>query len=984
MRAMKGLFTITASLVLALGMGTALAAPQPTLAPRPGSANSESTRLVAPRPISVPVDLIEGEYLPTGARLTPEAAPGSVFERLNPGLQGLPDYVADHAVTSILSPDGTTLFVLTSGFNRIYGPQGQIDEYSNEYVFVFDVTSGTPVQRQVILVPNTFFGLALSANGRELFVAGGVEDNVRTYAFDGSQWTESGAPIALAHPNPGFYAPATAGLALNASGNQLLVVNIFSDSVSLIDIGSRSRVAEFDLRPGKIDPANTGVAGGSYPFWAEFKGDTKAYVSSVRDREVVVLGIDGTDVSLITRIPVGGQATKMLQNRAQNRLYVACDGSDEIIVIDTTTDAIIGRIGMDLERYLVEGKRWGKGAAPNGLALSPDERTLFVTLGGLNALAVVELDSQGLGRIAGFVPTGHYPSAVTVSADGRTLWVSNTKSNSGPNPNYYTANEYVWQLKKAGLLTMPLPDQPTLARLSLQVAYNNNALPTAETKRNAETMAAMRARIRHVIYIVKENRTYDQVLGDLEIGNGDPSLTMFPEPITPNHHKIARDFVLFDNFYDSGESSNMGWPWSTGARANDYTEKTGAVNYAGRGFSYDQEGTNRFVNVSLPTLAERLANLPLLPPDPDNLAGTEDVAAPDSAEGEAGSGYIWDAAIAAGKTVRNYGFYGDITRYFLPPPFFIPISRQPYADGIPQFIPAKASLRDKTDIYFRGYDQKNADFWLFKEWEREFDQYVAAGELPALSLVRFPHDHFGDFGSAIDGVNTVEAQMADNDYAVGLLIEKVAKSPFADDTLIFVIEDDCQDGPDHVDTHRSFGFIAGPYVKRNAVSSRHHTTVSMLRTIVDVLGLPNLGMYDGLAEPMAEAFDLEAKDWDYTAIVPEVLRTTALPLPERTEKNSLPGTPFNRLFAEPRRDASYWETVMAGQDFTAEDQLDTPRFNRALWHGLLGSDVPYPSVRDGRDLREDRPAQIRAWQKQRLEAAAQEAARAPEGAAQSK
>ncbi len=922
---------------------------------------------VAARP-GVQPPFLAGEKLPTGAQITPDAAPGSRFETLNPGLAGLPDYVADHAVTSALTPDGRTMFVLTSGFNRIYGPAGQIDEYSNEYVFVYDVSAGYPVQRQVLQVPYTFFGLAVHPGGREFYLSGGVEDLVRSYAFDGTRWAESGAPIPLGHA-ASIWRPQAAGVAINARGDQLLVANVFDDSVSLVSLATRTKVAEQSLVPGRIDPQQAGVPGGTYPFWTTFKGNDKAYASVLRDREVVVLGVEGQALRVTGRIKLAGQPNKMLLSADQSRLFVACDGSDEVVVIDTATDTVAAVIPASLPDVVVPGKRLGKGAAPNGLAFGPGGNTLYVTLGGLNALAVVRLAPGGAGELAGFVPTGHYPSAVTVSADGRWLYVSNTKSNSGPNPNYATANEYVWQLKKAGLLSLPVPDRRTLDQLSGQVAFNNNAIPSETTARNAKVMRALREKIKHVIYIVKENRTYDQVLGDLEKGNGDPSLTMFPEPITPNHHQIARQFTLFDNFYDSGESSNMGWPWSTGARANDYTEKSGAVNYAGRGLEYDQEGTNRYVNVGLPTLAERLAALPILPPDPNLLPGTADVAAPDSAEGEAGAGYLWDAALASGKSIRNYGFYGDIVRYFLPAPLFIPISRAPFDDGIVQFIPAKQALKPHTDVYFRGYDQKNADFWLFREWEREFDRFVAQGELPNLSFVRFPHDHFGDFRSAIDGVNTVDAQMADNDYAVGMLLEKLSRSPFAKDTLVFVIEDDCQDGPDHVDTHRSFGFIAGPYVRQGAVSSTHYTTVSMLRTIVDVLGLPNLGLYDGLAEPMADAFDLAQSSWSYTAIVPEVLRTTQLPLPAKTEANSLPDNAFNRLFAAPRRDAGWWEQAMAGQDFTSEDKLDTPRFNRALWQGLMGDQVAYPAERHGRDLRQNRPALIEAWRQSVLAAA---------------
>jgi hypothetical protein len=225
-----------------------------------------------------------------------------------------------------------------------------------------------------------------------------------------------------------------------------------------------------------------------------------------------------------------------------------------------------------------------------------------------------------------------------------------------------------------------------------------------------------------------------------------------------------------------------------------------------------------------------------------------------------------------------------------------------------------------------------------------------------------PHDHFGYFATAIDGVNTPDTQMADNDYAVGLLVEKVSNSPYKDNTLIFIIEDDAQNGGDHVDAHRSIAYVVGPYVKQGAVVSRPYNTVSMVRTIEEVLGLEPMGLTDGLASPMADVFEDTLRPWTYTAIVPEVLRTTQLPLPPKTASNSLPLTEYAQAFAKPRRDAAYWQQVMAGQNFKVEDDLDEGRFNRALWHGLMGEDRPYPETRHGRDLSEDRRRLLQAYQ----------------------
>ncbi len=493
----------------------------------------------------------------------------------------------------------------------------------------------------------------------------------------------------------------------------------------------------------------------------------------------------------------------------------------------------------------------------------------------------------------------------------------------------------MWQTEKAGLLQLPVPGGAELARLTRQVAINDGFPAAAGESEDRELMEHLRSRIRHVVYI-KENRTYDQVLGDLRPGNGDESLVIFPEPISPNHHAFARSFVTLDSFFDSGETSGVGWNWTTAGRTTDIIEKTQPVNYSGRGLSYDWEGTNRNINTGLATPAQRIAANPITPPDPDLLPGAVDVSSARNAQGA--ETYLWSNALRNGLSARNYGFYGDLTRYGLPPgpPLFgVPPDRHAFADGKVQFFPANADLQAISDPFFRGFDMRLADFWRFKEWEREFDQFAApGGDLPALTLLRLPHDHFGSFAAALDGVNTPETQMADNDYAVALLVEKISHSRFASDTLIFIVEDDAQDGPDHVDAHRSIAFVLGANVRRGALVSERYDTVSMVRTIEDVLGLPPQGLNDGLAAPMAKVFQREAQPWAYTAIVPDVLRTTSLPLPPATKA---------RTAARPRHGAAWWARATAGQDFSREDALDVRRFNLALWRGLKGNRAPLPA-----------------------------------------
>jgi YVTN family beta-propeller protein len=703
------------------------------------------------------------------------------------------------------------------------------------------------------------------------------------------------------------------------------------------------------------------------------KGE-KAYVSSQRDREVVVLDVAMAKVR--GRIAVGAQPNKMLLSRDQSLLYVANGGADTVSVVDTRSDRVLEEFQVTSPRAVLPNPFGFTGANPNSLALSPDGGTLYVTNGGINAVAVVQLGHRGRqsGRddddrgdsdrseVVGLIPTGWYPESVSVSADGRRFFVINGKGLPGPgcvdiasNTTYdscWNGNEYVWQLEKAGFLSAPIPSGTALARLTLQVAANNHFPTGNESTAQRRLMAFLRSHIKHVIYVIKENRTYDQVLGDLPRGNGDPLLTLFPEVTTPNHHGLASQFVTLDAFQDSGETSGVGWNWTVSARATDSVEKTQPPNYAGRGLNYDWEGTNRNINVGLATVADRLALNPITPTDPDLLPGTSDVASGDPANGEpASEAYLWDAGLRKGLTIRNYGCFGDLTRSSVPTsnPIFIPLERQPFAAGVRQFYPAKAALQTRSDLYFRGYDNKYPDYWRFKEWEREFDAFAANGDLPALELVRFPHDHFGTFSAAIDDVNTPERQMADNDYAVGQLVEKVAGSPFRDNTLVFVIEDDAQDGPDHVSAHRSIALVAGPYVKQGAVVSKPYNTVSMVKTIEEVLGLEPLGLNDALAAPMAEVFDpsLPPATFTYAAKVPEILRSTSLPVPAATASNTVVH-PISIAMAGKHRShgAAYWERVMRGQNFDREDALDTPRFNRALWRGIMGTRA-YPGTRLG-------------------------------------
>jgi DNA-binding beta-propeller fold protein YncE len=600
------------------------------------------------------------------------------------------------------------------------------------------------------------------------------------------------------------------------------------------------------------------------------------------------------------------------------------------------------------------------GANTNSVTLSPDETQLYVTNGNLNNIAVVQLTGTNHGdHVVGLIPTGWYPNSVSLSNDGSWAYAVNMKSPTGANPDecyaygptgYPTcmpSGEYNPQLTKAGLLSFPVPAASQLSTLTSTVEENNRfATPTP----TPPVITAVRQGIQHVIYILKENRTYDQILGDLGRGNGDPALTLFGQEITPNQHNLAQTFVTLDNFRDTAEVSYDGWPWSTSARAPDIIEHQYPVNYAQRGLALEGEGTNRSVNVALPTLAQRQAANPLMPGGTlspnvtggeDLLPGQTNVDAPDGPNNEVNTGYLWDNALRAGLTVRDYGFFIDTTCYN-EPKCQTPLAHDPFSTNTIVAPSTSVSLTQFTDPYFRGFDPSFPDFYRFKEWERDFDANYAKGGLPNLTLVRFMHDHTGNFATAIDGVNTPERDVADNDYAVGLLVQKIANSPiYNGNTLIFVVEDDAQDGGDHIDSHRSTAYIAGAYVKNGVVSTAYNT-LDFIRTMEEVLGLQPMNLNDALATPMADIFNATPAAWSFTATPAAILYCTKLPLPGPVQRCNNP-TP----------NVAYWARVTKGMDFGDADLVDGSKFNRILWKGMMGN-RPYPSRPTGLDLSQNR------------------------------
>jgi DNA-binding beta-propeller fold protein YncE len=925
----------------------------------------------------------EAQELPnTGQTITPTAPQDARFEQLNPGLIDFPEYTAGQAATSVVSPDTKTLLVLTSGYNRLYNQTSgaRIAADSDEYVFVFDITNKIPTKKQVVKVPDTYHGIAFDPSGATFYVSGGVDDSIHVFDLTAGVWAErTGSPIALGHTATtatgtqpagvgNGVSPAAAGIAISADGTKLVVANYYNDSISILTKtgATWSAPVNFDLRPGKIDPANeSGIPGGEYPFWVSIKGNDIAFVSSIRDREIDTVEISGTP-ALTHRIKVAGQPNKMTFNSDQSKLYVAEDQTDSVAVIDTAAYALIEEIKVAAPAGLIptsSAKLVGNNT--NSVTLSPDGKTLYATNANMNNVAVVDLTGGGSGGIPaviGLIPTGWYPDSVSLNGDGSYMYVLSFKTPTGANPGYCYggvvpslpatqctgSNQYDLQLIKAGFQSFPTPKAHQLEALTELVAANNH-WKRELTSTEREKIAFLRGKIKHVIFIVKENKTYDQILGDLPFGNGDPDLTEFGASITPNEHSLASNFVALDNFFDRSEVSMDGWPWTVDAEALDVVEHQTSVEYAGRGLSYDSEGDSRGVNVGLPTLAQRLAQNKTSVNDPDVLPGTDDITAPDGPNGGTNKGHIWDAVLRAGLTVRNYGMFVDADG--------APEDRTPFADNVVVANPTNHALMSRTDRYFRGFDTAYPELYREQEWAREFAQFEANGGLPSLSLVRMGRDHTGSFSTALDGTNTPETQVADNDYAVGLLVQTVANSKnYGQSTLVFSIEDDAQNGGDHVDAHRSIAFIAGPYVKQGTVVSKTYNTVDMIRTITEILGAKPFNLNVAVADPMMNVFETSTAKWSFTAQPSAVLATTQLPIDPKLFAGLKP--------VSSTHDAKYWADATKGMNFNVEDAIDFNAYNRILWQGLMGG-KPYPETSSGRDMRSNRTGLLLQFQSRR-------------------
>src|SRR6201993_4663207 len=931
---------------------------------------------------------------PTGLYITPTALANAIQQPLSPGLTNYPNFVAGEAVKEVVSPDGKTLAILTAGMNSLFDSTGTVDTAaSTQFLFLYDISGANktnPVLKQVIQQLNAHVGLVWAPNSQTLYASGGCDDAVYVYSNNGTSFSLSNK-INLGHAPSGCVAnaanrtglglgvePNVAGLGLSADGKTLVAVNNYNDSISVIDTATGTVRYEYDLRPFATSGAPNGTKGGTFPYAVVLNGSI-AYVGADRDREVIAANVASpTAGSFVARIQLDGNPNGMTLSADGTMLYVAQDNQDQVAVISTATNTVSHKIDTRAPAFLRLPANT-TGAAPTAVTINPANGMLYAVNAGSNSIAVIPLSGSHALHTAGLIPTAYDPTDVAFSADGSWMYIINGKSDTGPNPGYgygnFAAiqyitppggpfpggnaaesailranNQYQFQLEHASLVSARVPDGEGLWGLTARVAVNNGYL-FGPTRSDERLMSFLRSKIKHVIYVVKENRTFDQILGDLGNGsNGDPSLALFGELVTPSFHRLARNFVTLDNFMDPGDGSMDGWSWSMRGRVTNTETLTQQINYArvNRGLSYEGEGQNRNIPSNLSTTAARdfffdptgattpysSATSSLSGGTANILAGDGDHAATDGPTGYQ-QGYIFNAVLNAGGTVRNYGWMantpGSIGNHA------DPIS-DPFAAGVIQTTAANLLIYENSfyDPYFRAYDQAYPDYWRFNEWNREFQQFVTNGNLPTLEMIRgLSHDHTGSFSSALGGVNTPELQQADNDYAVGLLVQTVAHSPYAKDTLIIIIEDDCQDGADHVDSHRATTYFVGPYVKQHAVVSTRYSQTNLLRTIEDIVGTEHLNLNTYYARPMADVFDTKSSGkWTFQAVASTLLKLTTLGLdPTKVEFAASPDL-------KPTHDAQYWAAKTRGFDFSAEDRVPTELYNKILWEGLKGTAAP--------------------------------------------
>jgi YVTN family beta-propeller protein len=750
--------------------------------------------------------------------------------------------LGDFPVNMALHPSGRWLAILHAG-------------HSEHEVIVVDTQRRRITCR--IPIEQTFYGLCFSPKGDRLFASGGEFELVHEWQFDdGLLFRHHTWPVA--DEKSTF---VVAGIALDQEATTLYAAGVFGDAISIRPLREQATYEVIRLpeqsHPYTVLPDPT---------------RRRLYISLWAKEAVAVLNLDTKQI--VATWPTEKHPTEMLLAPDGKTLYVACANSTKVSVIDVETGRGIETLHCALYPTAPVGN------TPNSIALTPDGKMLFVANADNNNLALFSVAERGNAKPLGFIPVGWYPTCVRYNPQTKQIYVTNGKgvtplaNPQGPQPGVPTGGttrQYIARLFRGTLSIINLPDPKQMAHYTRQ-AYECSPLRrdlgvTAEREPDNPIPAKVGAPspIKYCIYIIKENRTYDQVFGDMPEGNGDPNLCLFPEPVTPNHHKLAREFVLLDNFYVESEVSADGHEWSTAAYCTDFVERIWPLTYRG-------------------SPKKKLSFYP-------SEGEKEHLARP-------AGGYIWERCREAGVSYYSLGEFIET--------------------GKTLKDPGRArvkSLEGHFDPWYRGWDLDYPDvkraerfIELLRAWEQK-------GDMPRFIIMRLPNDHTA--GTRV-GAWTPRAMVADNDLALGMVVEAVSKSRFWKETAIFVVEDDAQNGPDHVDAHRTVALVISPYTKRRFVDSTLYSTSSMLRTMELILGLQPMSQFDAAARPMYNSFTSKPDFTPYEAVKPQV---------DLNERN---------------KPTAWGADLSEKMDLTKEDAIDDILFNEIIWRSIKGPDNPMP------------------------------------------
>ena len=759
-----------------------------------------------------------------------------------------------------LTPAGTALPLGDLPLNMQLAPGGRLLAVTNngqgkQSIQLFD--PGTQKLLDERPIGKAWYGLAFSAKGDKLYASGGNDNIILGYPTAGGRL---GAPDTLrlgpAWPKAKI---SPTGIAVEAAGQRLYTVTKEDSALYVLDLATRRPVNKVKL--------------GAEAYGCLLSADNKTLYITLWGADKL-LAYDRATGRVRATLATGSHPNELIQSRNGRYLFVANANDNSVSVIETRSWKVLETISTSLFPTRLTG------STTNGLALSADEKTLYIANADNNCLAVFDVSQPGHSAAQGFIPTGWYPTCVRTT--GGKIVVANGKGFSslanphGPQPvkknddsGYQSGGvhqevEYIGALFKGTLSFIPVPDAARLKTYTRQVYDNTPFTKTSEKLALGEAgnpvprRAGEKSPIKHVFYIIKENRTYDQVMGDVREGEGDSSLCIFPRKVTPNHHALAREFVLLDNFYVNAEVSADGHNWSTAAYATDYVEKSWPISYGGRGGTYDFEGTRK---VAYPR-----------------------------------DGFIWDYCQRAGLTYRTYGEFASYGK-----------------------TPLK-SLRGHVCPKSPDFDMDITDRERERIWAQDFDSLLARNAVPQFSTIRLSNDHTS--GQRLGKVSPISA-VADNDQALGRLVEHIAQSAIWGESAIYVLEDDAQNGPDHIDAHRSPAFVISPYVRRGFVDHTLYTTAGMMRTMELLLGLPPMSQYDAAARPLFGVFQAAPNLATYQA------KAAQVPLDTRN-------TAWNR---SAERSAKF--------DFAHEDEVPDLELNEVVWKSVRGEQATMPAPRRG-------------------------------------